>query len=97
MEIILVLALFVGVIVWAIGSNNADKKVTIKKEYYPNGRLKTEIPYKKDGKINGIAKAYYENGRLKIETPYKDGKANGIAKANYESGTIQKETTFVDD
>ena len=73
METILVLALFVGVIVWAIGSNNADKKVTIKKEYYPNGKLKTEIPYK-DDKINGIAKTYYESGELQAVIFSKDGK-----------------------
>ncbi|WP_179854204.1 hypothetical protein [Helicobacter pullorum] len=57
MEIILALALFVGVIVWAIGSNNADKKVTIKKEYYPNGELQWEIRCIND-KRNGIAKWY---------------------------------------
>ncbi|STQ88521.1 hypothetical protein [Helicobacter pullorum] len=43
-----------------------ETKVTIKKEYYPNGRLETEIPYK-DDKVNGIQKGYYENGELKEE------------------------------
>lgn len=96
MEIILVLALFVGVIVWAIGSNNADKKVTIKKEYYPSGRLKTEIPYK-DGKINGIQKIYYESGKLKEETSFVDGKKNGAAKIYYENGQLLAEASFICD
>ena len=46
-----------------------ETKVTIKKEYYPNGGLETEIPYK-DGRINGIEKRYYERGELQWETPF---------------------------
>ena len=95
MEIILALALFVGVIVWAIGSNNADKKVTIKKEYYPNGRLQRETPFV-EGKIEGIEKIYYESGELQAVILSKDGKKNGIEKAYYKNGTIQQESFYKD-
>lgn len=70
-----------------------ETKVTIKKEYYPNGRLETEIPYK-DGRINGIVKEYYESGNLKWEIPFVDD--NGIRKVYYESGEL-KEEIFDDD
>ncbi|STQ88524.1 hypothetical protein [Helicobacter pullorum] len=54
-------------------------KVTIKKEYYPNGELQWEIRCIND-KRNGIAKGYYKSGKLQWEIPYKDGKENGIKK-----------------
>ena len=36
------------------------------KEYYENGKLRTEKPIVR-GKRHGIWKGYYENGRLKYE------------------------------
>ena len=35
----------------------------VQKEYYENGKLKSEIPYK-NGEQHGVEKAYYENGNL---------------------------------
>lgn len=72
-----------------------ETKVTIKKEYYPNGRLETEIPYK-DGRRNGIAKEYYPNGKLQWEATFVSDKINGSEKVYYESGKLQWETPFVD-
>ncbi|WP_278347984.1 DarT ssDNA thymidine ADP-ribosyltransferase family protein [Helicobacter pullorum] len=72
-----------------------ETKVTIKKEYHPNGELRWEIRCIND-KINGIEKGYYENGELQQESPYKDDKRNGIVKEYYESGELQWETPFVD-
>lgn len=65
-------------------------KLQSKKEYYPNGRLETEIPYK-DSKINGIEKRYYESGELQVETPWVDDKINGIVKTYYENGELKEE------
>lgn len=56
----------------------------VEKEYYENGKLMSETPYK-DNKANGVDKMYYENGRLMGEARYKNGKRNGVEKAYYSS------------
>lgn len=71
-----------------------DTKVgCVHKEYYDNGKLKAEIPYK-NGKVEGVVKEYYENGNLRIEIPFKDGKQEGISKLYYENGNILGEKLF---
>ncbi len=45
----------------------------VKKEYYPNGKLKTEMRYK-SGKLEGTTKGYYASGKLKAEAVFKDDK-----------------------
>ena len=42
-------------------------------EYYPNGALKSEVPYEY-GKPNGIGTVYFESGKIKSKTVYKVGK-----------------------
>lgn len=56
-----------------------ETKVTIKKEYHPNGELRWEIRCIND-KRNGIAKGYYKNGKLQWETPCKDDKVRWNCK-----------------
>ena len=46
----------------------------VKKEYYPNGKLKAVLNYKK-GELEGIAKYYYPNGILKERVNYRKGNA----------------------
>ena len=46
----------------------------VKKEFYPNGKLKAEVLFK-NGKAEGIGKGYYENGNLNIEITYNNNKA----------------------
>ena len=41
----------------------------IKKQYYNNGKLKSEINYK-DGAFDGLYREWYENGKLKSEGHY---------------------------
>ena len=45
----------------------------VKQEYYPNGKLKSEMRYK-NGKMEGMTKGYYDNGKLKAEAIFKDDK-----------------------
>lgn len=74
-----------------------DKKVgCIDKQYYENGKLLSEYPYK-NGKLEGIEKAYDENGNLWFELPLKNDKREGIAKEYYESGNLKRETPFKND
>jgi antitoxin component YwqK of YwqJK toxin-antitoxin module len=55
------------------------------KNYWENGKLRGEIPYK-NGKINGILKTYYSTGKLMSEVEYKEGKAAGPMKTYLETG-----------
>jgi antitoxin component YwqK of YwqJK toxin-antitoxin module len=52
------------------------KQATIKKEYYPNGVLKSETAFEKQ-KQNGICKRYYPNGNLEEKLEFIDDYANG--------------------
>ena len=45
----------------------------VKQEYYPNGKLKSEMRYK-NGKLEGMTKGYYDSGKLKAEAIFKDDK-----------------------
>ena len=67
----------------------------ILKEYYENGKLKSETNFR-DGKINGIVRDYYESGQLLSEANFKDGKADGLRKKYYENGTLESEVSFKD-
>ena len=62
-------------------------KIEIRKSYYENGNLWSEIPYVND-KEHGIQKIYYENGKLYSEIPYKNGKTYGVRKDYYPNGNI---------
>ena len=71
-----------------------DKKVgCIEKEYYKNGNIKIETPYK-NGVIEGVGKIYSEGGNLGVEMPLKNGKAEGIGKEYYESGNLNIESPY---
>ena len=74
--------------------NHADKiSGCVEREYYYNGNLGVEIPYK-NGEREGIAKSYDENGKLMGETPYRNGEREGIAKWYYENGKLMGERPF---
>ena len=47
--------------------------VEVKKELYPDGKIKAEMRYKK-GKLEGICKGFYKSGKLRIRAYFKAGK-----------------------
>ena len=49
----------------------------VKKEYWDNGKLKSETHYK-DGKKEGLKTYWDKNGIKTGETPYKNGKLEGL-------------------
>ncbi len=54
-------------------SQNSDQKPSsVKKSYYDDGTLKSELPIE-NGKANGIAKNYYPSGKLHSKIHYSDG------------------------
>ncbi len=65
------------------------------REYYENGKLKSEVGYK-NGRFNGPTKEYYANGKLKLEGFSKDGEPEGLIKTYYESGRIETEVVYKD-
>jgi antitoxin component YwqK of YwqJK toxin-antitoxin module len=65
----------------------------VKKEYYPNGQLKSVLNYKK-GQLEGIALYYYENGALKERVNYRKGKRERTGTTYYESGKLKEEITY---
>ena len=64
---------------------NAEAEV--KKEYYPNGQLMSEVSLK-GGKQEGITKEYYENGNVWLEAFFKDGKREWL-KGYDEDGNLR--------
>ena len=67
----------------------------VKKEYYPDGKLKSVLNYKK-GKLEGIAKYYYENGNLKERVNYRKGKRERTGTIYYETGELKGERSYED-
>ena len=62
----------------------------VEREYYYNGNLGVEIPYK-NGEREGIAKWYYENGKLMGERPFKNNEVDGMGKMYDTNGNLRLE------
>jgi len=84
-----------------------EKLIEIRKEYWDNGNLKSEVPYKKSYGIgwkkvktklvpHGIAKDYYESGVLEREDPYVDGKREGTIKLYNKDGILEASAEYKD-
>lgn len=68
--------------------SDADKASgCVEIEYYPNGDIRAEIPWKND-ELNGVQKVYYTNGQLAAEIPYTKDSVNGIVKVYYDTGVL---------
>ena len=63
------------------------------KEWFANGRLKLEIPYRQ-GRIHGIRKAWYKNGQLARQCSYVEYMRHGVATSWYPNGRIKSEEKF---
>ena len=82
-----------------------EKLIEVRKEYWDNGNLKSEVPYKKSYGLgwkkvktklvpHGIAKEYYESGILEKEDPYVEGKRTGLVKFYREDGSLEVSYEF---
>jgi antitoxin component YwqK of YwqJK toxin-antitoxin module len=65
----------------------------MKKEYFENGKVQTELTVI-NGKKNGPAKAYYETGELKREGTYLNDLLEGKTTTYFISGKIETETDY---
>lgn len=66
----------------------------IRKEEYPNGKLRSETTYVNDKK-QGPETEYYENGNLRREANYVEDRREGVSKEYYEDGSLQAEYNYV--
>lgn len=66
------------------------------KNYYENGKLKSESEKNDNGKLEGIYREYFENGQLKLECSYKNGELDGISKEYYKNNKLSCEYHFKD-
>jgi antitoxin component YwqK of YwqJK toxin-antitoxin module len=70
------------------------KKEGIKKQYYADGKLKSEVPYQ-NNIPKGNSRTYYPNGNLSEEGTWKNGGWDGVYKYYYENGKLSYEWNFV--
>ena len=68
----------------------------VEKDYYSNGNLRTETPYKNNMR-EGIVKTYYANGTVKSEADYHNDKQNGETKTYDKNGNLEKIYTYQND
>ncbi len=64
------------------------------RSYYPNGNIKFEFLFDKNGKRNGLQKYYCENGSLLRVGNFKKGTEDGIFKEYENDGRIKFETIY---
>ena len=67
----------------------------IKKEYFPNGKVKSETTYK-DGKPNGPSTTYFENGKKDSEIAYENGVPVGRGIFYFADGNLREEVAYLD-
>jgi hypothetical protein len=73
---------------------NRGKNGFVKKEYYSNGNLFSEVEYLNDSIKNGVAKFFYKNGQLKEQGTFTDNIKDGEYVAFFENGTIKERGNF---
>ena len=74
---------------------SCDDEVTVKKDYWENGNLKSELRYEND-KLNGLCTWYLMNGKPQMEVTYKDNKMDGMLRRWHENGNLMEESWYKD-
>ena len=62
-------------------------------EYWPSGRLRSEIFFK-DGVQHGKAVEWYESGQKKSESEYRNNDVHGICREWYENSMLKQEDLY---
>ncbi len=66
---------------------------TVKKLYYPNGKLRAEMGYIGETP-SGFFREYTEKGQVRVEEYYINGKMDSVRREYYESGQLKSEARF---
>ena len=74
--------------------NNKRNGNILKKEYYPNGNLKTEITYSNDTLKNGSAISYYPNGLVWQKLNYRNGALDSIYIEYFENTKVKEQGMY---
>lgn len=64
--------------------------------YFPNGKVKSQGEYDKDGKQTGTWIYYYSNGNKAEERPMENGKITGVVTNYFENGKVKDKGAFVE-
>lgn len=86
------LIIFIITFITSVGINAQN---FVKKFYYPDGKLQSQITYS-DTVRDGDAKFYYENGNLKEDRNYVNGRIDGTVKLYHENGTLSEIYSIID-
>ena len=89
-----VVALVLGLTLSGVALAEETIKDGLVKEYYPNGKVKSEINYEK-GIPSGLGKAFFEDGGLAQEILYVNGVNEHLKKIYYKSGELFQEVHLV--
>ena len=68
----------------------------IDRNYYFDGNLESELPYKR-GKLDGTAIWYYQHGKKSLEIVYKNGLKEGKMMRFYRNGKIETIENYKND
>ncbi len=68
----------------------------VSKEYYRNGKLRSERFYQNGQAVTETKRKYYVNDALLTETNYKSEKLHGVCRTYFENGQLNDETHFED-
>lgn len=77
------------------GTICTGKPEGITKDYYENGKLKTEWMCE-DGNLSGITKLYYENGELEKSSNYERNVRQGVTYGYFDSGALKSACNYKD-
>ncbi len=79
--------------------NSKDGIMGIYRYYYPNEKIKLEIPITKGGSelgfcVHGLMKIYFEDGQLKDEVRFRDCKEDGGVQRFYNNGQLREKGVY---
>lgn len=80
----------------AIGNEYAKNNVGPYEFYHPNGRLKAQGVYNREGQKIGTWRYYHENGQLSTAERYTDGKVEGVIDFYKEDGKLKSSGDYTD-
>jgi hypothetical protein len=76
------------ILFFVLCSCTSEENSSVKREYYPNGKLKSEITYVDDTTKEGKAIFYYESGKVAKESFYKRNMLDSLKKEYNTEGTL---------
>ncbi|MSQ78252.1 MAG: DUF3352 domain-containing protein [Flavobacteriaceae bacterium] len=68
-----------------------------KKEFYPDGKTKSETAVDEEGVADGVYREFYPDGTWKVKGKYREGKQTGTWKYYDESGEFIRKEDFEDE